>query len=104
MSQRKYRQNSKKPKVQKRNWVPYLLGLSLVLLAGLVFFVLRKDAPPKAEVEVTGAPSLRVDQEKIDLGLMKFNQPAEASFQLTNVGDQTLRFSEDPYIEVAEGC
>ena len=104
MSQRKYRQNSKKPKVQKRNWVPYLLGLSLVLLAGLVFFVLRKDAPPKAEVEVTGAPSLRVDQEKIDWGVMKFNQPAEASFQLTNVGDQTLRFSEDPYIEVAEGC
>ena len=104
MSQRKYRQNSKKPKVQKRNWVPYLLGLSLVLLAGLVFFVLRKDAPPKAEVEVTGAPSLRVDQEKIDLGVMKFNQPAEASFQLTNVGDQTLRFSEDPYIEIAEGC
>ncbi len=104
MSQRKYRQNSKKPKVQKRNWVPYLLGLSLVLLAGLVFFVLRKDAPPKAEVEVTVAPSLRVDQEKIDLGVMKFNQPAEASFQLTNVGDQTLRFSEDPYIEVAEGC
>ncbi len=104
MSQRKYRQNSKKPKVQKRNWVPYLLGLSLVLLAGLVFFVLRKDAPPKAEVEVTGAPSLRVDQEKIDLGVIKFNQPAEASFQLTNVGDQTLRFSEDPYIEVAEGC
>ena len=104
MSQRKYRQNSKKPKVQKRNWVPYLLGLSLVLLAGLVFFVLRKDAPPKAEVEVTGAPSLRVDQEKIDLGVMKFNQPAEASFQLTNVGDQTLRFSEDPYIGIAEGC
>ena len=104
MSQRKYRQNSKKPKVQKRNWVPYLLGLSLVLLAGLVFFILRKDAPPKAEVEVTGAPSLRVDQEKIDWGVMKFNQPAEASFQLTNVGDQTLRFSEDPYIEVAEGC
>ena len=104
MSQRKFRQKPKKPKVQKPKWVPYLLGLSLVLLAGLVFFVLRKDAPPKAEVEVTGAPSLRVDQEKIDLGVMKFNQPAEASFQLTNVGDQTLRFSEDPYIEVAEGC
>src|SRR5690606_24156778 len=104
MSQRKYRQNHKKQKAQKQNWVPYLLGLSLVLLAGLVFFVLRKDAPPKAEVEVTGAPSLRVDQEKIDLGVMKFNQPAEASFQLTNVVDQTQRFSEDPYIEVAEGC
>ncbi len=104
MSQRKYRQNPKKPKVQKRNWGPYLLGLGLVLLAGLAFFVLRKDAPPKAEIEVTGAPSLKVDQEKIDLGVMKFNQPAEASFQLTNVGDQTLRFSEDPYIEIAEGC
>lgn len=106
MSQRRYRyrRSSKKQKVQNQRWGPYLLGLGLVLLAGLIFFVLRKDAPPEAEIEVTGAPSLKVDQEKIDLGVMKFNQQATASFQLTNVGDQTLRFSEDPFIEVAEGC
>jgi hypothetical protein len=28
----------------------------------------------------------------------------EVSFQLTNVGDQALRFSKAPYIEVLEGC
>ncbi len=58
----------------------------------------------KATIEVTGAPSLKVDQEEIDLGDMKFNQVADVSFQLTNVGDQTLRFTKDPYIEVVEGC
>jgi hypothetical protein len=76
-------------------------GVLLVLLA---FFALREKPSPKATIEVTGAPSLKVDQEMIDLGDMKFNQPARVSFQLTNIGDQTLRFTKDPYIEVVEGC
>lgn len=104
MSQVKPKKYPKRRKSQSLKWLPILLALGGVLLMGLAFLVLRKDVSPKTAIEVSGAPSLRVDQERIDLGDMKFNQIADVSFQLTNVGDQTLRFTKDPYIELVEGC
>jgi hypothetical protein len=64
----------------------------------------RKPAASLAAIEVKGSPSLKVDQEKIDLGDVKLGKTVEVTFMLTNVGDQPLRFSKAPYIEVAEGC
>jgi hypothetical protein len=55
-------------------------------------------------VEVQGAPKLKLDQPKIDLGDVKLGQTVSASFTVSNVGDQPLKFSEAPYIEVIEGC
>ena len=104
MSQNKHRKYSKKGQRPKSNWLPILITLGGLLLVGLAFLALRDKSTPGDAIEVTGAPSLKVDQQKIDLGDMKFNQPAQVSFQLTNVGDQTLRFTKDPYIEVVEGC
>jgi len=104
MSQAKSNKYTKKRKSQPPKWVPILLALGGVLLIFLAFFALRGKSSPNAAVEVTGAPILKVDQEKIDLGDMKFNQVADVSFHLTNVGDQTLRLTKDPYIEVVEGC
>lgn len=103
MSQNKTNRYSKK-RHRRNKWLPVLLALGGVLLVSLAFLAFRKDSSPKAAIEVTGAPSLQVDQEIVDLGDMKFNQPAQVSFQITNVGDQTLRFTKDPYIEVVEGC
>lgn len=103
MSQNKTNRYSKRRRRQNQ-WVPTLLALGGVLLIGLAFLVLSKGSAPKAAIEVTGAPSLKVDREVVDLGNMKFNQPARVSFRVTNVGDQTLRFTKDPYIEVVEGC
>lgn len=104
MSQSKSKRYSRKPNRQKRKWLPILLALGGLLLVGLAFLSLRQDPAPEAAIKVTGAPRLKVDQEQVDLGDLKFNQLAKVSFRLTNVGDQTLRFTKDPYIEVVEGC
>lgn len=104
MSQNKTKKHLSKHKRQNAKWMPILLALGSILLVFLAFFALRAKPSPKATIEVNGAPSLKVDQEKIDLGDVKLNQPVQVSFQLTNVGDQTLRFSKEPYIEVVEGC
>jgi hypothetical protein len=91
----------------KRTQYPWLFPLIVgMVLIGLVFFVLRGRpvAQQLAAIEVHDAASLKVDQEQIDMGDVKLGRMVEASFLLTNVGDQPLRFTKPPYIEVVEGC
>ena len=54
--------------------------------------------------QVSGGPALQVDQEKIDLGDVPLGETVSVKFEITNVGDQPLRFTQKPYIEVAAGC
>jgi len=83
-------------------WPVAAIVIGLLLLAGAAWTLLGQS--PKAAVEVTGQPSLKVDQATIDLGDQKLGATVQAAFTLTNVGDQPLRFTEAPYIEVVEGC
>lgn len=101
--------NPKKPKrsrTQKRSagkW-PLLLALAgaLLVLGAALAFLGRE--PAGAPLEVRGAPVLKVNSEKVDLGEVPLGQPVQVSFRLTNVGDQRLRFTDFPYVEVVEGC
>ncbi len=104
MSQNKPKKYSKKRQRQSINWLPILVALGGLLLVGLAFLALRNKYTPGAAIEVTGVPSLKVDKETVDLGNIKLGKTVEVAFQLTNVGDETLRFNEQPYIEVVEGC
>ena len=79
-----------------------LIGGGLLLLVA-VFFAFQKKPAPFTPV-VTGGPSLKVDKELVDLGNKKLGSTTDASFKITNVGDQPLVFSKAPYIEVIEGC
>ena len=97
----------KKPTHRKSSLgVGPMVGIAVgVILVGVAAFALfYKSAQPKAALEVTGRPSLKVDRESIDLDNQKLGNTVQASFKLTNVGDQPLRFTETPYIEVVEGC
>lgn len=88
----------------KRNIVPLVLALAgLVILLIAAFFVFQKK-PTSIPAEVTGGPSIKTDQENVDLGYVKLGTPVKVSFTLTNVGDQPLKFSKAPYVEIKEGC
>ena len=104
MSQNKSKKYSKKRKRQNAKWLPILIALGGILLVAGAFVALRDKPAPKVPIEVKGSPRLKADKEKIDLGDVKLDQTVEVSFQLTNVGDKPLRFSKQPYIEVAAGC
>jgi len=76
----------------------------LVLIGAAILLIVSANSAPPAAVEVSGAPSLKVDREKVDLGTVKLGQTVSVSFELTNVGDRPLRFTGKPYIQVAAGC
>jgi len=89
---------------KKQPWpMVVLLAVGVLLIIGAIF-AFKKPSAPKEAVEVSGKPSLKVDQQKIDLGDVKLGQTVEVKFKLTNVGDQTLSFDKAPYVDVVEGC
>lgn len=90
---------SKKNNRKQRTSSPWpLVGLGGVLLLLAAFFLTGRNS------DGGGTPSLAVDQQKIDYGYVKFGKSRSFAIKVTNTGDGTLRFRENPYIEVLEGC
>ena len=89
---------NQKYRKQRKNfpWLFVALGGGLLLLAAVLF--------ARSNGNGGGTPSLSVDQDKIDYGYVKFGETRQFAFKVTNTGDGTLRFKEQPYIEVVEGC
>lgn len=102
-NKRELKRLAQKRKRLRNIWLSLTIGgIALILVA---FFILRgMSGSTVAAIEVQGAPSLKVDKEKVDLGDKKLGSTVAVSFVLTNVGDQPLRFTKEPYIEVVEGC
>ena len=92
------KKNQKYRKQKRKNfpWLLAVLGGGLLLLAAVLF----------ARYSGTGGgtPSIAVDQDKIDYGYVKFGETRQFAIKVTNTGDGMLRFKEQPYIEVLEGC
>lgn len=93
------KKNQKYRKQRQRNNFPWLfvaLGGGLLLIAAILFANRSSDGG--------GTPSITVDQQKIDYGYVKFGETRSIAVKVTNTGTGNLRFKEDPYIEVVEGC
>jgi multisubunit Na+/H+ antiporter MnhB subunit len=94
----------KAKKQQNRLQLLLMVGGGLILLVTGVWFALFRSDKSEASTEVVNSPRLQIDKEVVDLGEVTLGNTVEVTFKLTNIGDQPLRFSEAPYIEVIEGC
>jgi hypothetical protein len=93
------KKNQKYRKQNRRKNFPWLfvaLGGGLLLLAAILFANPSDDGG--------GTPSISVDQQKIDYSYVKYGETRSFTVKVTNTGDGALRFKEQPYIEVVEGC
>ena len=91
--------NKKHNKQKQRKGFPWsLVAIGGVLLIIAAFFLANRGG------DGGGTPSIAVDQQKIDYGDVKFNVEKTFAVKVTNTGDGTLRFKEEPYIEILEGC
>ena len=92
------KKNQKHQKQKKKNFPWLLLVLGGILVAVAAFLFARQGG------DGGGTPFIAVDQQKIDYGDVEFGVNKTFAIQVTNTGDGILRFKEDPYIEVVEGC
>ncbi|HLO34220.1 MAG TPA: hypothetical protein VK249_34055 [Anaerolineales bacterium] len=93
--------NKQKHKTQKQRqnfpWLFIALGGALLLV---VAFLLAN----RSGGDGGGTPAIAVDQQKIDYGYVKYGEDRQFVIKVSNTGDGTLRFKEDPSIEIVEGC
>jgi hypothetical protein len=88
--------NKQKYRKQKKNFPWPFVVLGGVLLVIAAFFLANQDTG--------GTPAIQVDQQKIDYGFVKYGETRSFKIKVTNTGAGTLRFKEQPYIEIVEGC
>jgi hypothetical protein len=92
--------NKKHRRLKQKKSFPWpLLAVGGILLIAAVFLFINQGG-----ADGGGTPSIAVDQQLIDYGDQKFNTNLTFTIKVTNTGDGVLRFKEDPYIEVVEGC
>ena len=89
---------NKRQKQKKKNIPWLLLALGGILIVIAAFFFARQNG------DGGGTPSIAVDQQKIDYGDVKFDVEKTFAIKVINTGDGTLKFKEEPYIEILEGC
>lgn len=89
---------------RQQNKLPLMMALAGAAILLIAVFLAFQKKPTSFTPEVIGSPSLKADKERVDLGNVKLGQMVQVSFEIKNVGDQPLKFSRAPYIEVKEGC
>jgi cell division septal protein FtsQ len=106
MNKTKARIQERRRRKRKRNMLIAMIAGGVLLITSGIFIAKNalENRPDSSLIEVSGQPSLVVDKELIDYGDVKLNTNLTFALNLTNVGDQPLKISEDPYVEVAEGC
>ena len=102
---------SRKHRRQRRFPIFWVLAIGgLLLVAGAILLIRpgggssRGGTATLAPIQVQGQAAIRVDRQEINFGDVKLNVQKTFTITVTNVGDQPLRFTEAPYIEVVEGC
>lgn len=85
---------------RKKNvpWLVIIFGGVLLLVAGWLVFANRSGD------NGGGTPDIAVDPESIDYGDLALGTNLTFEIEVTNRGDGVLRFEEEPYIEIVEGC
>ncbi len=82
-----------------RNLAWPIIAFGVILVAGAALLLTRP-----AGGSAGGTPRIAVDQQRVDYGYVKLGETRTINIAVTNTGDGTLRFKEQPYIEVLEGC
>jgi len=93
------KKNKKYKRQKKQNFPWLLLALGGILVAAAAFLFAREGGGDGG-----GTPSIAVDQQKIEYGDQHFGTNLTFEVKVTNTGDGNLRFKEEPYIQVLEGC
>lgn len=85
-------------------WPLAAFGAGLLILAAVLF---ARNAGQPASATAASGPGggkISADPAKLDYGYVPFGNEKSIRIRVTNAGNGPLRFTDQPYIEVVEGC
>jgi hypothetical protein len=82
--------------------IPVFSVLMIALLA--ILYVWRPNASTNYVPEYAGGARAQLSQTLFDYGEVKNNSQVQTSFSIKNIGDRQLQLSQEPLVEVVEGC
>jgi len=85
------------PKKSPLPLVALIAGGTLLIVAAIYFSFQGGE-------QDSGTPLLSIDQQVIDFGDVKLDTTVSFAITVTNNGDGVLRFTDEPSIQVVEGC
>src|SRR5262249_49768541 len=86
------------------NLMPVLAGLMIVLTVVGVIAVLVNARQARTEPSAVGGGRLVASEATVNLGRVPFDTLAEARFELSNSGAETVRLVGPPRVRMLEGC
>lgn len=89
--------SKKHKRVQQKRFPWLFVAAGGILLLIAAFFLTNQGGGG-------GSPAIAVDQQMIDYGDQHFGTNLTFGIKVTNTGTGVLRFKEQPYIEIVEGC
>lgn len=98
------RHKTKKVVKNRASRWPLAAALAGVLLITGAILLAGKGEEQDYTPKVKGEPAIEVDQQEFDYGDVKLGSVINTSVRVTNVGDEALRFTSRPYVELIDGC
>jgi len=84
---------------KKRSPITVIVFAVLIGFLVIALLIIFNQGTP-----TSGSPRVVADLQEINFGDVKMGEYVQASFQLTNIGTEPLKFKQEPTIEVREGC
>ena len=104
-SRRKQKQQQRFRFTGRTPWIWVAIAGAVIAIVGALAVTRPwSTSKPAATPEVAGVPRLRVDQDEVDEGYVKYDVPVRTTFRLSNVGDQPLSILDTPQVRLVEGC
>jgi hypothetical protein len=88
----------------KRYLPQIIIGTGALVVAAGLLLATRKGSPSDYVPEYTGGPRIDLGQEVYDYGYVELNTVITTDVEISNVGDQPLRITDTPQVQVLEGC
>jgi hypothetical protein len=96
---------SRKRTRRQRNFPwPIVIFAGVLVLVAVFLLANKAGGAGGGGSSTSGTPRIAVDPAKLDYGYVQFGNDKTFKIKVSNTGDGVLRFSEQPYVEVLEGC